>query len=176
MEQNLINFVVFQVGWFACVLGAARSKPWVGPLATVPLLAVHFWGIEAPAIEARFLLTVLAIGWLADSVEERLGLLDYGPAGRLASWLSPLWIASLWLLFGSTFHRCLGWLQGEVVLGVLFGGVGGALSYLAGVRLGAVRMTEPKLPRLVGLGCVWAVLVPFLHWLASLEMFRQPSA
>ncbi|MEK9940662.1 MAG: DUF2878 family protein, partial [Methylotenera sp.] len=26
----IINFVLFQLAWFACVLGAANSQPWLG--------------------------------------------------------------------------------------------------------------------------------------------------
>jgi hypothetical protein len=28
----LVNFVAFQLGWFACVLGAAQGLPWLGPV------------------------------------------------------------------------------------------------------------------------------------------------
>ena len=37
----IVNFVGFQIGWFACVLGAANSRPWVGPLVVLFLFLVH---------------------------------------------------------------------------------------------------------------------------------------
>ena len=27
---NLVNLCLYQVGWFACVLGAAAQRPWLG--------------------------------------------------------------------------------------------------------------------------------------------------
>jgi hypothetical protein len=53
--DNLINFVAFQVGWLVCVRGAARDRPWLGPLVTLPVLARHLWGFEQPGREAWFL-------------------------------------------------------------------------------------------------------------------------
>jgi hypothetical protein len=34
-KQVVINFVLIQAAWFACVLGAARGMPWLGVFATV---------------------------------------------------------------------------------------------------------------------------------------------
>lgn len=41
MGKKLINIVLSQAAWFAAVLGAAKGMPWLGPLALLPVLAVH---------------------------------------------------------------------------------------------------------------------------------------
>jgi len=41
MTPMLINFVAFQVGWFACVLGGAHQFPWLGTLMVSIIIAVH---------------------------------------------------------------------------------------------------------------------------------------
>ena len=43
MMRVAYNFVASEAGWFACVLGAAHGKPWIGPLVwavCMPLLAM----------------------------------------------------------------------------------------------------------------------------------------
>ena len=35
------NFVLFQLGWLACVLGGASERPWLGPLFVVLFVAWH---------------------------------------------------------------------------------------------------------------------------------------
>jgi hypothetical protein len=38
---RLLNFVLYQVGWFACVLGAAYSRPYLGSAIALLLVFVH---------------------------------------------------------------------------------------------------------------------------------------
>jgi hypothetical protein len=35
------NFVAFQTGWFACVLGAANGMPWLGVIVAVLVVGWH---------------------------------------------------------------------------------------------------------------------------------------
>ena len=44
----VVNFVAFQVGWFACVLGAARGWPLLGPLVALAILAPMAWTSPRP--------------------------------------------------------------------------------------------------------------------------------
>ena len=39
--QIIINFVLFQIGWFACVLGAAKQMPWLGVITVAAILVWH---------------------------------------------------------------------------------------------------------------------------------------
>ena len=39
--QMFINFLLFQIAWFACVLGAANNLPWVGPLVVGLIVIYH---------------------------------------------------------------------------------------------------------------------------------------
>ena len=40
-SRNLINFVAFQLAWFACVLGGAHDRVTAGTLAVVAVVALH---------------------------------------------------------------------------------------------------------------------------------------
>lgn len=35
------NFVLFQIGWFACVWSAAQHQPWLGMLVTMGIVVAH---------------------------------------------------------------------------------------------------------------------------------------
>jgi hypothetical protein len=35
------NFVLFQIGWFACVWSAAVHQPWIGVLVTTGVVVAH---------------------------------------------------------------------------------------------------------------------------------------
>jgi len=39
----ILNFILFQIAWFACVLGAANAMPWLGVLVTVVILIWHLY-------------------------------------------------------------------------------------------------------------------------------------
>jgi len=154
------NFLCFQAGWFACVLGAAHGRPWVGALAGLAIVAGWLAAAPRPGALALLLLVAGTIGWCWDSALTVLGLTSYA-AGPLTPPMAPVWILALWLLLASTLHLSMRWLQERLVLAAALGAVAAPLAYLAGARLGA--MTLPKMmPALAAQAVGWAVLLPVL--------------
>jgi Protein of unknown function (DUF2878) len=163
--RNLLNFVAFQLAWFACVLGGAHDRVAAGTLAVAAVVALHLALAPRPGPEARLVAVVTAIGLVWDSLVVSLGLMSY-PAGVFAPGLAPLWILAMWALFATTLNLSMGWLKGRPWLAAAFGAVGGPLAYLAGKKFGGVEMGEPALALLAqGLG--WAVMMPLLLRLAA---------
>ena len=39
-HTQLVNYTLYQIGWFACVLGGASHRPWTGCLIAL-ILVVH---------------------------------------------------------------------------------------------------------------------------------------
>ena len=39
-HTQLVNYTLYQIGWFACVLGASQ-RPWTGCLTGMILVGVH---------------------------------------------------------------------------------------------------------------------------------------
>lgn len=161
----IVNFLVFQAGWFATVLGAANGAPWLGPVAVLAAASLHLYASSRPSVEARLLAAAVALGLAADSALLATGWIDY-PNGHWAPGLAPYWIVSLWALFATTLNVSMRWMRGRFVLAALFGAIGGPLSYLAGARLGAMTFVE-TVPAVTALAIGWAVAMPLLLVLAA---------
>jgi Protein of unknown function (DUF2878) len=160
----LINVVLYQVGWFACVLGAARDRAGWG--IALAMLIVCGGLLIAPRPSALAQLTVLTgvVGYSWDSWLAVLGLIRYSP-GPLTPPLAPLWILALWLLFSTTLHISLRWLQSRLGLAALLGALAAPLAYFAAARLGALTLPH-TLPALGAQAAGWALLLPLLLCLA----------
>ena len=161
----LLNAIIFQAAWFTTVLGAANGLPWLGPVAAVAVVAMHLRSSRRPATEARLLIAAMALGLFADSLLLATGWIAY-PNGFWAPGLAPYWIVTLWVLFATTLNVSLRWLRGRDALAILFGAVGGPLSYVAGAKLGAMSFIETW-PALIALAVGWGVLMPLLTRLAT---------
>lgn len=163
-SRVLINIAIYQAGWFACVLGAARGRSGLG--IALAVLIVCGWLMDAPRPSALAQLVVLtgAVGYCWDSWLSVLGLIHYA-AGPLSPPLAPLWILALWLLFSTTLQVSLRWLQSNLLLAAALGALAAPLAYFAAARFGA--LTLPQLsPALGAQAAGWALLLPLLLRLA----------
>lgn len=156
----LLNAGLFQLGWFACVLGAQR--PWL-LLIAMTCLAIHLLWIANAFNEWCSLLRVAACGWVLDTTLLHLGLFNFPNA----TFVLPLWLAVLWLLFASTLQHSLSWTRRPWWIGSLLGAFAGPLSYWGGARLAGVGLPFGVWPSILLLALVWAMLMPALHWFAG---------
>ena len=157
--RGVISFAGLQLGWFACVLGAAHGYPWLGPVVVFVALAMHVERQRASAREVLILAFTAIVGFLVDSAFLQTGVL------RLAgSTLSPPWLIALWPNFISTTSEngLLSSLPRRPLLAGLLGAVGGPLAYDSGARLGAIELGSHRLSALAIIGVVWALAVPAL--------------
>lgn len=163
--NKLINFLLFQLGWFACVLGSATLEPWAGTGIALGIITFHLARVPQPRGEARLILAAALIGFTWDSLLVAMGWLGY-PSGMLLPNTAPVWIVAMWMLFATTLNSSLGWMQAYKKFSVLLGALFGPLAYYAGARLGGVILLEPVYAMLA-LAAGWAVLMPLLLVLAE---------
>ena len=161
----VVNFLVFQVGWFSSVLGAANQMPWLGPVLVVAAVALHLRFAHQPAKELMLIASCGVLGALFDSALVAAGWVQY-PSGMIAAGVAPYWIVGMWLLFATTLNVSLRWLRSRVLLAAVFGLIGGPASYVAGAKLGGITLLEPG-AALAMLAVGWAVMLPILFELAS---------
>lgn len=159
------NFVFFQLGWFACILGAANKQVLWAVVGTLVYIAFHVWHADDPKLVLKLLLKVLVFGVVADTLIMYLGYLDFQDDWP-TPYLSPLWMWVLWMLVGSTINGSLSWLRGKPVLGFTLGAIAGPMSYEAGIRMGAGAWgAGGQLGGLLLLGIIWGVAIPlFFYW------------
>lgn len=161
----VLNFVAFQVAWFACVLGGANDRAVAGTMVVGAVIGLHLALAKRPLPEALLVAVAAVMGFVWDSWLVALGLMSY-PTGNIAPGLAPYWIVAMWALFATSLNLSMAWLKGRPWLAALFGAVGGPLAYLAGERLGGLQMHDPALA-LGAQALGWAVLLPILTRLAT---------
>jgi hypothetical protein len=168
------NLVLYEIGWFATVLGAAGHQPWLGLLATVPIVAWHLATAPVGWREAALLLAVTVIGGALDALLTARGWLVFHDDGVLPG-LQPAWMIVLWTQFATTLNLSLRWLRTRPVVAAALAAVGAPLAYAGGERLGAVTLGAP-VPALAALAVGWpVVLVAALALARLLDGFR-PNA
>jgi hypothetical protein len=166
------NFLLFQIGWWACVWSAAHGHALTGAAVGLALVALHWWAGGARAEESRLLLAAGVIGTVWDSAVRKLGLIEY-PGHATDSLLAPLWITAMWMLFATTLNASLSMLLTRPWLAALAGLVAAPASYYAGARLGALQFATPA-TALLAQALGWAVMLPLLLRLASRAQDLRP--
>lgn len=170
----IANFVLFQLAWFAAVLGAAYRWPALGTACVLAAVAVHVAGAVRPRVELTFVAIVVVVGLVSESAVALQGHIVY-PSGQPVAWLAPYWIVALWALLATAPNVTLRWLKRRPALAAVLGAVCGPASFAAGVRLGGAHFVDAT-AALVTLAVLWAVLMPALMALSiRLDGFATPS-
>lgn len=165
LPHQVINVVLFQLVWFAAVVGAARGLFWLGPLLLIPTLAIHLYLQKERPGEVKLLLTAGVLGFLFDSALMAGSV--FTPLQHLfPAPFSPPWMICLWLNLAATLNVSLAWLRGRYLWAAAFGAIGGPLAYYSGARLGAT-VALPTTTGLLVLAVGWGLMVPLLLWLAK---------
>ena len=154
------NVVLYQLGWFACVLGAAHGFPWIGPLAAAAIIAWHLAHAARARPELALVACAVLLGALFDTLLVQAGWVHFS-AGALIAGTAPCWMMALWAIFATTLNVSLRSLRTHPVLAMILGALGGPLAYFAGARLGAITFIDAR-PALGAIALGWAVLTPVL--------------
>lgn len=162
MTKSMItNFLLFQLGWFACVLGGAYDQVFLGSMIAMAVIVYHIYRAVDAAQELRLLAVALVIGLVFESVVTSQGLARYSH-GQVIDYIAPLWMILMWPLFATTLNLSMRWLKNLAPLLIaLVGALFAPLAYYAGNRLGAVGYDYFILSMGI-IAIAWAVLLPAL--------------
>lgn len=153
--RNLINFVLFQAGWFLCVV-------YPGTLTAVTalvLVLVHLVLVsQRPARELQFVLLGTVVGSLIDSLWFHLDVMSSSTGTAL--W-APLWLVGIWALFMTTLAHSLSWVGRRAWLPFALAPIAGPFAYWSASRLGAVSLPE-LMVSLPALAAGWMVSFPLM--------------
>lgn len=162
---KISNFLVFQVGWLACVWGAALGYPWLGLAAVALALPLHLKWADHPMTEIKLLLVCALIGLAFDALLLATAWVAF-PNGWWLPGLAPYWMLCLWLLFGTTLNLSMSWMKGRMLAAAVLGAVGGPSAYLAGEKLGGITLLEPR-SAIIALAVGWGAIMPLLTTFAA---------
>ncbi len=101
-----VNFLLFQAGWFACVLGAAAGFPWQGALVALLIAGYAVVCAARPRSELALVAAAALAGFAFDSALALSGWVVFGGAVP-APLLAPIWMVALWALFATTLNVSL---------------------------------------------------------------------
>lgn len=169
--RMVASFVLFQVAWFACVVGAARGQVALGIAVVAAVVAVLLAWSDQRGADLRLIALAFAVGLVWDNLLARTDIVRYASPGPWPGWAPP-WILTMWVLFAPMLREPMRWLHRRPVLSALFGGIGGALSYAAAERLGACAFPDPVVAMAV-LGAGWGLIIPLLL-AAARQLDRVP--
>jgi len=152
----IINAALFQCAWFACVLGSAKGLTWPSLICFITLAAYQLQNKRRHVNDIKVLATSVILGLIIDSFWINSGMMIFTENGPIDN-LAPAWIIFLWMSFALTINHSLAWLSKHPALPILMGAFGGPMSYLAGLKFGAVEYLQSTLLISVALAITWAI-------------------
>lgn len=162
--RNLVNFVLFQAGWFLCVVYPGSLTA----LAALGLIIAHLILVsQRPARELQFIVLGTLVGSLIDSLWFHLDIMSSHTGTAL--W-APLWLVGLWGMFMTTLAHSLSWTGTRRWLPFVLAPVAGPFAYWSASRLGAVALPDLTLS-LPALAVGWMVSFPLMMYLLRQRYF-----
>jgi len=161
LPRMLWSIVSLNLGWFACVLGAANGYTWLGPVFVAVLVTIHLGLTRARRRELATLGAAALFGYTIDSVMVLAGVFDFPAQARVGA-PSTVWMVALWVNFAMTLNVALYWLQRKFMLAALLGAIGGPMAYFGGTQFGGL-LAPAGVTALIGAVAVqWAIATPLI--------------
>ena len=156
--------ILLHVNWLAVVYAAGQNCPLLAALFSVIsaglCLRVH------PSASIRLGLVATLIGMAGDIAVVAVGGLDFSAASPVLP--VPMWMAGLWLVFGTSLPAFQPFLSKRFWLTPILGIVGGVGAYTSAGTFGAVELGQAgRLTMMVSVGLLWAAAFPLLVHLAK---------
>lgn len=159
------NIGLYQIGWFTCLLQGGV----IALLATVLILCLHFYlMVDGNRFkqEWQLVLKLLFVGLIVETIAINTGALVADViSDELAffSWLPPLWLLCLWLLFSTTLSHGLAWLRQRLLLCAVLAAISAPSSYFAGAYLSPyMSLGDSTMLSLLTIGVLWALSFPLV--------------
>ncbi|MBA64195.1 MAG: hypothetical protein CMG55_00180 [Candidatus Marinimicrobia bacterium] len=162
--KNIFNIVGFQLSWWGCVLGVKSGIVYLGPVLMSIFLILHFYFYTSDYTEIRLIILFGLIGTMIDTSMAYYGIFNYNGTYTPTTFIAPLWITSMWCGFSATVNHSLSWLKNRYFASILLGAVSGPLSYLAGVKFGAIEFSTLPIIAIGVVALFYAVTIPLIYW------------
>ena len=165
MKEKVLNFIMFQIGWWASVLGAGADNYWIGPVTITAMVTFHLYLSDNWRRDLLTVLMVGVVGFITDSLQIGTSVFTPEPI-EPTSWICPPWLLFMWFGFAITLHSSLGWLKNSLALSSFFALIGGPVTYYSGEKFGALLFNENLVFAFTTMAIAWAVAMPVLLYIA----------
>jgi Protein of unknown function (DUF2878) len=155
--KKLINAAWFQIGWWACIIGASHGQEVAALVLCSVLVCLHLVYTDHMRQDIQLALIVLLIGIVTDSAFQCFSIISF--YGWSIGPLSPFWLWMLWLMFALTLRSSLAFLHSRLALSALLGLLFGPLTYLSGAKLGAAALDASHI-HIALIALTWMVVLP----------------
>ncbi len=155
---TITNALLFQVGWFVCILCGSF---WAA-IFTLSAIVFHFSISRQRLDDLVAVVLAIALGLLHDSLLLHSGHIQFVES----TYLPPLWLISLWVLLGITLNHSLVWIYLRPLWSALLGAVGAPLSYLGGVKLSSAEWSSSMIEVLPIIAILWLGILPLHRFLS----------
>lgn len=163
---KIINSVIFQIGWFICIL----TNNTISLGFTLLFVACNFLGIYFLTktlllkVEISWLLICITLGTLCEMVFFNSGILHQADSNTLAITrglqLPPTWLVCLWAMFAILMRTSLTFIFSKPFTTCGLALIVAPCNYYAGASLNPqVDIGSPLLLNLSGLGIAWALVM-----------------
>ena len=166
----LVDFLAFQVVWFACVMSATVSLPSLVLLLLATFISVGRAKLDDIRPNLANGMACLGLGMIGDNLLAHLGVIHFQPSDTLLP--APVWILCLWFCFGLWLKLLFGWFTSTYTKALVGFSLGGAAAYWAGERLGSLSL-PPEKHALVWVGLEWAAAGLVLCRLSRISLFQD---
>lgn len=165
MILKIIYYALFYICWLICVQQAAIGNGFIGPTLIGIVALFHIWYTKDSRQEVLFIMIISVAGTLIDTVYMNIGVMRFNSLYQNFPNIAPLWITSLYTLFAAGFTQSFGWLKERWWTMIFVGAIGGPLSYLAAMKVGAGEFLVPIWIGVSILAIVWASIFPLCFYL-----------
>ncbi len=137
-KRNIfIDFILFQLAWFACIFSSLSPLPLLLPfIGSVPVLirSIYTQGIF---MLTPFFLSCLIMGLIGDACLVFFGFIQFSDYPSIMG--VPYWMLLLWFNFGLMLRPVFEWFLNARWRCFLGFSMGGGLAYYSGHKLGVLH-------------------------------------
>lgn len=163
---NLLNFILFQVNWFSCVLSAKFGVYFIGVIMVGISAVFHVYKAKEKAYLVRFFLWTIAFGAILDTLLINYGVMSFSkelsPHGMV-----PAFMIAMWLNFATTLDLSMSWIKNRYGVAVILGFFGGPMAYYGGYTLGVLQLDLGIYKSLFYIGLEWALAMILLLFMKN---------
>ncbi|MFA6916590.1 MAG: DUF2878 domain-containing protein [Parachlamydiales bacterium] len=156
----LLNSGLFYLGWVLTIKFILQDKYWQGPVINLAIILLHIARVPNRMFETVLILSLAMLGSVVDTALAYFNIIQYEGQYLCCTWFAPAWITSLWALFATSINHSLVWVGKTVWMSILVGSIGGTVSYLTAIKVGAAYFLVPEWQGIMILAIVWAIAMP----------------